>query len=683
MVVLLVGGGQAVSAADTSNPELKIIEVSESVLTSNTAYDLTITVQNIGTSYGKNASLTLVPQEDGPIVLTEQIGYKNTNYLNLNVPIELTYGVRVQSDATPGLYTMNLEGVMTDEDGNQLAYSETFLVEVVKGSNEVDFEVVPEASTVFNADTETTAEFVLANKGSGTAQDVTIAFSDNQTSGIYATGDADRYLASLDAFDEVAFAMELLLDDDVSGFTPINFDVTYDTGLSIVTKTVTTYVNVAGDTDSTIIIRSIDKSSNSIVPGQKVTYAVVIENTGEVDATYVKVSVSQETAIVPSTQSVVMIDTLPAGSSETIQFTLEATESAVSQNYPIEFTVEYEEAVTSQYSGVYITNDDEDDDDVVSQPRIVVTDFQISNEKIFVGDTFDIDFGVLNTSSLKDVRNLKVIIETATSGTTSEAFMSLNQSNSYFVGDLNMKASSTISMPMKVFANAEGKSYSLSINFEYEDLDGNFYTDNETINIPVYEKTDLTVSDVSVGSSLDNGYTLQVDFYNTGKVDITNMMVDLEGDFASTNSNYYVGDFATGRTDVYDVEILGTQPASITGTIVFTYDDTFGEEETFRKEFTIGQGSGSEESTGARGAGTAGTANASARGGLTNFTEEQRTEMQSMSDEERTAFIESIQNGTVDQVSDSTNLMAYIGGGLVLLIGLVTFIIFRRRRKAD
>ncbi len=548
---------------------------------------------------------------------------------------------------------------------------------------EVDFEVVPASTTVLTEDSEVKAAFVLENRGKGVASDVTIAFGDNDSAGIYAVGDKDRFLATFDSMKSVTFEMDLLIDD-ISGYTPLTFDVTYDSGLSIVTETVTTYVTIEGLADTNIIIRSIDKSVGHIVPGQKVTYTVVVENTSDIDATYVKVSVSQEASIVPSTQSFVIIDQVSANSTETVQFTLEATESADSQNYPIEFTVDYEDTSTSQFSGVYITNEDEEDEvDVVSQPRIIVTDFQISSEKIFVGDTFDIDFSVLNTSNLKDVRNLKVVIETATSANSTEAFMPINQSNSYFLGDLTMKESSEISMPMKVFANAEGKSYSLSINFEYEDLEGEFYTDNETINIPVYEKTELTVSDVSVGSTLDNGYTLEVDFYNTGKVDITNMMVDLEGDFKSANSNYYVGDFATGRTDVYDVEIMGTKPTSMTGTIVFTYDDTFGEEETFRKEFTIGEDSKTSEETGTKGSGAAG-ANVSGKAGLTDLTEEQKAKMQAMSQEERMAFIQSIQDGTADKVPENGNRLTYIVAGVaILIIGAITLLIFRRKRKAD
>ncbi len=136
MVVAIFGSIQVSASGSTSNPVLKITEVSEETLASNTAYDLTVTVENIGSIYGEDVSLTLVPPVDGPIILTEQISYKNVDYMNPNVPIELTYGIRVDSGAEPGYYTLTLEGVMTNETGSQVTYSEGFMVEVVKGDSE-------------------------------------------------------------------------------------------------------------------------------------------------------------------------------------------------------------------------------------------------------------------------------------------------------------------------------------------------------------------------------------------------------------------------------------------------------------------------------------------------------------------------------------------------------------------
>lgn len=680
MIVTIIGSLQVAAA---TGPVLKITDVSEKVFESNEEHEITLTIENVGSGYAEDISMALTPEDDSPIIMTEAISYKYLDVLNPNVPMEVTFSFMVESGADPGVYNMTVNGSFVDNDGKDDAYEESFAIEVIEGDQEVEFEIVTADGVSIAADTEETIGFVIENKGLGEAKDVTVEFGDNNAVGIYATGDKDRYLASLSSFNTVNFQMAIAVDEDVSGYIPIEFDVTYDSGITYVTETVTTYVYVEDSSDASVIIRSISKSASNIVPDQSVTFTVVIENTSDVTAAYVEVAVSQEEEVVPSSQSVFVIDALPGGATETLKFTLQATDSAESQNYPIEFTVEVGDETISQYSGIYITNDDDDDDDVVSQPRIVVTDFNISSDKIFVGDTFDIDFDVLNTSNIKDIRNVKVVID------SSNSFMPLNQSNSYFVGDLEMEALSTISMPMKVFANADGGSYSLVINFEYEDMDGEFYEDSEIITIPVYEKVELTVSDVSVGSTLDNGYTLEVDFYNTGKVDITNMMVDLEGDFQSANSNYYVGDFSTGRTDVYDVEIMGTMPDTITGTIIFTYDDTFGDEETFIKEFTIGDESESAGTDRMAPSDDGTTANAAggrqAGGGMTELTEEQRAELQEMSQEERMAYIEAIQNGEDPSASGSVNstiLYAGLGGAVILLAAAATVVV-RRRRKAD
>jgi hypothetical protein len=65
------------------------------------------------------------------------------------------------------------------------------------------------------------------------------------------------------------------------------------------------------------------------------------------------------------------------------------------------------------------------------------------------------------------------------------------------------------------------------------------------------------------------------------------LLVDFNGDLETKNSNYYVGDFAKGRMDVYEVQVKGQPNENIEGTVTFTYDDTFGESTTVEKAFKI------------------------------------------------------------------------------------------------
>ncbi len=641
-----------VEAANNNKPVLKITDVSHQELESNKEYELTVTIANVGNSYGEDGLLSLVvPDETPPIVIKNQLVSENVPYLNPNVDIEVTYTILVESGATEGQYELGMEGTYYDDNNLLYEFQEFFNIDIVEGEEDAILRATVDHSSNVVAGEKNTISVSIDNEGSGGAWALTVL--PINTDDIYQVNSDEGYLATLAGGKSIDFDFEVMVDDQASGFTPIEFDVTYLTQNGSVDLTLSSYVNVDTVESGQVIVSNIAKSKSTLYPGGQATFDVTIENVGTNVVEDIKVEVSQDPGLVPSSQSIVIIPEIDSMSSQVVSFSLEATDSASSQNYPVEFTVTYGNETTSQYSGINISNDEDDEEDTVTKPRIVITEFSLSKEKIFLGDEFEMAFNVLNTSTLKDVRNLKVVIDTTTGQTGDSVFLPLNQSNSYFVQELETGGTGEIVMPLKVFANAEGKSYSLNISFEYEDYDGNLYTDSETISIPVYENTELTVSDVRVGSTLDNGYTLEVDFYNTGKVDITNMMVDIEGDFITNNSNYYVGDFTTGRTDVYDVEISGAMPTYLEGTIVFTYDDTFGEEEIYVKDFTIGEvspnqgergvSSNSEGEVMAQGtqkdSGTGGQ-EVQGRGPASNgeMTEAQMEELKGMTREERTAL---------------------------------------------
>ena len=47
-------------------------------------------------------------------------------------------------------------------------------------------------------------------------------------------------------------------------------------------------------------------------------------------------------------------------------------------------------------------------------------------------------------------------------------------------------------------------------------------------------------------------YPVSLEFYNTGKVTLYNMMVKIEGDFQTENGQYYVGNFQSGNSEHFE-----------------------------------------------------------------------------------------------------------------------------------
>ena len=137
--------------------------------------------------------------------------------------------------------------------------------------------------------------------------------------------------------------------------------------------------------------------------------------------------------------------------------------------------------------------------------------------------------------------------------------------------------------------DAQAKTYTLTANFEYEDNKGEAYTATELIGVPVIQQSKLEIGELSVFSEAYMGQQapVSVEFFNTGKVTLYNMMVKLEGDFQTENGSYYIGNFASGSSEYFEGMVIPTMAGELTGDIVFSYEDSTGEEQEVRKPFTL------------------------------------------------------------------------------------------------
>lgn len=80
---------------------------------------------------------------------------------------------------------------------------------------------------------------------------------------------------------------------------------------------------------------------------------------------------------------------------------------------------------------------------------------------------------------------------------------------------------------------------------------------------------------------------INLDFYNTGKQTLYNLMVKAEGDFRVEPTQYYVGNFQSGSSDSFSFSATPEEAGPKKGKIVFTYEDSTGEEKKVEKEFEL------------------------------------------------------------------------------------------------
>jgi hypothetical protein len=311
-----------------------------------------------------------------------------------------------------------------------------------------------------------------------------------------------------------------------------------------------------------------------------------VGNKGEGDAENVKIEVVPEEGIVNRSKNVFVEPVLKPGEVKRYEVTFfSEKDKAAQKSYPIRISVTVGTgdgaATASQYTGIFLNK--EKTADSVKNPQIIVDNYSFGGESVRAGESFSLAIDLYNTSP-EELLNIKVSLS-AEGG----AFVPVGSSNSFFIEQMAAKERVSERITMSASPNAEQKTTALSVAMTYEDLDGNAFQAADTISVPVVQDSALTVDDVIAPPELYVGEQagLEVRFYNTGKTQLRNLRVTAEGNFdAAESTNYYAGNMASGANDRYSFSFFPREEGTLSGKIVFTYDDPAGDKQTVEKEFS-------------------------------------------------------------------------------------------------
>lgn len=375
----------------------------------------------------------------------------------------------------------------------------------------------------------------------------------------------------------------LIKKEATSGNYPYKLKISYiDNENNTIMSTNEYVLNLGGNTTSKglLDIENMSVPSNGVTGETpfKATFDLVNKGDGTLENIVVKFDGNAE--IWSQTQGIIQIKKLVPGERKTIGYTLMGSKQTTSKNVPVTFNITYDaaegesvnEKTFDTNSGVLILGSKNEQ----TAPKMLITKFITSPNTIKPGDTFDLDFSIKNTNDEKNVKNVKMIISSVDGTTQKTNLIPVGQSDSLYIAQLQRGGVSDQSVKVMIPNDFNASVCDVKVDLTFEDQDGNKYQDQEVMHLPVQKKLELTTSDVRIGKVLDNSYSLELDFYNTGKGILKNLMVDLESEYASTNSNYFVGDFQMGKMDIYSVNITGEIPKTITGNVIFTYEDNLG-----------------------------------------------------------------------------------------------------------
>lgn len=230
-----------------------------------------------------------------------------------------------------------------------------------------------------------------------------------------------------------------------------------------------------------------------------------------------------------------------------------------------------------------------DKDTTTSVPKLIIESYKLSSDKIYAGETFDLEFTIKNTSDSTNLQNVQIHIKDA--GETATIVPASGGSNTLYISKIGKGQSSSQKVSLQTAPDAAAKAYTLNVDFSYESASTNAaHTANETIAVPILQKIRLKCDEPTVYddvSYLDSSTSMSIKMYNMGRSSVYNCIVEVEGNGLQLEESYFGGTLSAGSTLAADISVIPSEAGDIQGTVVISYEDVYGEPGEERLPFTL------------------------------------------------------------------------------------------------
>lgn len=610
MILSMVLGQTAVALADdiSDSGSPKIIVSGDTVAEVEAGKESTLTfqVKNKGAAAADSVYISAKKNATDPFRVSIK-GGGDIGSIGANGYKNVTLFVNVNGEVKESSYPVTLDITYTNANGSAFSSSESIYLKMKGFDDEPSFKLDGMKLSPESMSPGSSANLTgkVLNNGQQEMLDVDISLSNLETEKIsLSSGFSTKHYASIPVGSSVDFAFSLVASADMAaGNYPVKIKLNFkDEYGKSVEKEMAYYVNVGGiaGQKSQLEIRNMKEPSGVFDVNQNFTVSFDLYNSGKVAAKSIVVTAEpvDSSAVVPKSASVKTISELAPGATTSLSYTFAGTAASKSQNYAIQFTTEYTSGGTAvssfkQFAGVNVSNPDSDEENA-SKPKLIVSNYSCDPLIVMAGHEFDLNMEILNTHASKGVKNIKMFL-TLAEETSSESeksgniFTPVNSSNTFYFDAIGPKSTAQKQLRLYVVPEAQPKTYTLTVNFEYEDSAGKEYTATELLGINVKQVTELQVDDFAMPDTVEmySPVTVSFGYYNTGKVTLSNVMVKVEGDVDCQNKNTYIGNMDSGAGEYFETSFTPNNSGEVPVSIVISYEDATGELKEERRDFVL------------------------------------------------------------------------------------------------
>ena len=230
----------------------------------------------------------------------------------------------------------------------------------------------------------------------------------------------------------------------------------------------------------------------------------------------------------------------------------------------------------------------------------MVDSYRTEPKDVFAGESFELFITMKNASASVPASNILFPLESEKAN-DSAVFSMEEGSSSHAVNSLPANQTTELKLRMTARAGVDQRSYSITINEQYDSPEFKNATDKVTVDIPVKQVArmnvgsfDINPDTISVGD--DSNVTFQIN--NTGKVVLYNLMAKFSADSIKENEAY-IGNIKPGESGNVDVNLTGKAVTSDDGKInlIISYEDENGNVTEETKDFILNVTEAAEEET--------------------------------------------------------------------------------------
>ncbi|MBB6214030.1 hypothetical protein HNQ80_000099 [Anaerosolibacter carboniphilus] len=558
---------------------------------------LAIPIENNGSGLARNVMVTPVIDDPNsyPFDIDEMATKRKIYQINGYAMDEAVFYFKVRTNVEEKIYPLKFSIEYSSRSGS--TYNQSITINV-KIENKLKIpslhlnRVEIEGKKLTSGKTKSVT-LHIENTGDLTVKDIDVGLGGFTNDGLILGNTVDtKSIKVLEGRKQQGVVFEIAADSDMeSGTYSLDLTMNYKDEYNKTYKNETKIylpVDGIGEGENNFSFDNITYPEGTIGTNSDFKISFDLKNIGDSEAKGIQVSVDGGNEILPKSSPVKNIKSLMPGESRNFEFVLFGKEGIESKNYPVKINVTYDvmkgktkttESI-SQYVGVLVN----DQGSKSGVPKIIIDNYDYDGEFVKAGEAFSLNLSFLNTNRGNAVRNIKVSLSA-----DDNIFSPVGSSNSFYIDEIAAGGRVQKTLTLKPKIDASYKTYNVTADIEYEDHKGEKLAAKEVISIPVIQEVKLLVSDAEVPTeNFVGGATgISMDFYNVGRALIRNLMIRTEGDFEIRDGSLYVGNLEAGKDDYYDATIIPNKTGTLTGRVIFEYDNEIGEHYIQEKEFQI------------------------------------------------------------------------------------------------